>query len=576
MSTVHLCLKDILGMAVACEVIFQPGDTPFQHGAAIAVSGNQSVWLDEEGEGQVTLVAGRYTVRFMGREIAGNTDMLTILVPDDEATHELPDLICGGTWVLPLRDFLQKEKNLADLADAAAAFNAIKQPATPASAGTVALATQAEVDAGTEAAKAVTPATLAGAARWANAVGAAPYETKTAAFTATAGGAYALDTSAGAFGVTIDAALPVGKFIDFADARGTWGANPPTFVRNGHLIEGSEVNYVDAAQGTFLRILNIGGTTGLRILESGSKPHNLVPPAIAGQYVGQTFTCMNGTWTGNPTGYAYQWQSSTDGIAWTDIAGATSATVVPNGDYLDAFIRVAVSASNSNGTSLPVPSAPSVQLSEAPFPPGCIAYWRLDETAGIRADATGNGHDLTDRNSVGYEPGKISNAAVFDGSNGLDGTFSQSSFSALTVAGWIKIPVDALGRWHQCFSNWSQDSGNFVLQVDDNDTVYLQTSVEVGKNGFANDIVTSGEWFFVCARWDGTRYYLRCNDLNATPVEAGDNPSLSQFGIGGNYGGSSYDHVGSLDEFGVWDRCLSDAEIDQLYNGGNGFTYPTE
>ncbi|MEI7957897.1 MAG: LamG-like jellyroll fold domain-containing protein [Verrucomicrobiota bacterium] len=161
MSTVHICLNDILGVAVACEVIFYPGDTPFSNGSALAVSGARSIWLDAGGNGSVTLLPGHYTVRFSG--ITGNTDTLLILVPNEEGDYQLAELLVGGH---PQQDFLQKANNLSDVADPATAFDTIKQAATATMAGVVCLATQAEVDAGTEAAKCVTPATLAHAARF--------------------------------------------------------------------------------------------------------------------------------------------------------------------------------------------------------------------------------------------------------------------------------------------------------------------------------------------------------------------------------------------------------------------------
>ena len=164
MSTVHICLKDIFDVAVACNVIFYPEDTPFFSGSALAVSGAHSILIDADGTGSVTLLPGRYTVRFA--KITGNTDTLIILVPTGDGVYELKDLICAGNWVLPLRDLLQVSKNLSDVADPAAAFAAIKQSATASTPGAVQLATQAEVDAGTDAAKALTPATLQNAAKW--------------------------------------------------------------------------------------------------------------------------------------------------------------------------------------------------------------------------------------------------------------------------------------------------------------------------------------------------------------------------------------------------------------------------
>ena len=94
MITVHICLSDIFGVAVACEVIFYPGDTPFFNGAALAVSGARSIRLDAGGNGSVTLLPGHYTVRFL--EITGNTDTLHILVPNKEGVYELAELVGGG------------------------------------------------------------------------------------------------------------------------------------------------------------------------------------------------------------------------------------------------------------------------------------------------------------------------------------------------------------------------------------------------------------------------------------------------------------------------------------------------
>lgn len=148
MSTVHICLNDIFGVAVACEVIFYPGDTPFFNGSALAVSGARSIRLDAGGNGSVTLLPGRYMVRFLG--ITGNTDTLQIFVPNEEGVYQLAELLGGEAP----QDFLRKSQNLSDVADPAIAFDAIKQAATATTAGVVCLASQAEVDSGTNTPKA--------------------------------------------------------------------------------------------------------------------------------------------------------------------------------------------------------------------------------------------------------------------------------------------------------------------------------------------------------------------------------------------------------------------------------------
>jgi hypothetical protein len=67
--------------------------------------------------------------------------------------------------------------------------------------------------------------------------------------------------------------------------------------------------------------------------------------------VGSTLTCTMGTWSGEPTAYAYQWQS--DGNA---IATATSASyVIAAGDSGHSLACV-VTATNNLGSTTAAPS----------------------------------------------------------------------------------------------------------------------------------------------------------------------------------------------------------------------------
>ena len=76
-------------------------------------------------------------------------------------------------------------------------------------------------------------------------------------------------------------------------------------------------------------------------------------PAISGTpYVNQILSETHGGWTGDPTGYAYQWlRCDADGANCAPIGGATSAgyTVVP--DDVGSTLRVSEVASNAGGPS---------------------------------------------------------------------------------------------------------------------------------------------------------------------------------------------------------------------------------
>jgi hypothetical protein len=85
----------------------------------------------------------------------------------------------------------------------------------------------------------------------------------------------------------------------------------------------------------------------LEAILSPTAPANTVLPAITGTAtVGQVLTCSNGTWTGTPTSYAYQWKR-----AGSALSGATASTyTLVSGDASTA-ITCTVTATNAGGST---------------------------------------------------------------------------------------------------------------------------------------------------------------------------------------------------------------------------------
>lgn len=100
---------------------------------------------------------------------------------------------------------------------------------------------------------------------------------------------------------------------------------------------------------------SLGSYLGAKWAVSGfpSPPALSVAPVITGiARTGETLTTSNGTWTGTPTSYSYQWQrSATSGGSLIDIANATNPTYVVSEFDVGYFIKVSVSATNGIGTS---------------------------------------------------------------------------------------------------------------------------------------------------------------------------------------------------------------------------------
>jgi hypothetical protein len=106
-------------------------------------------------------------------------------------------------------------------------------------------------------------------------------------------------------------------------------------------------------------------------------PANTAVPTIAGSAaLGQTLTEANGSWTGSPTSFAYQWQDcDATGGACTAIAGATGQTYAPAAADVGHTLRVQESATNVTGTGGPAASASTAAVpgkSPAPPPPPAV------------------------------------------------------------------------------------------------------------------------------------------------------------------------------------------------------------
>ena len=92
-----------------------------------------------------------------------------------------------------------------------------------------------------------------------------------------------------------------------------------------------------------------------------SPPANTSPPTITGTaQQGQTLTEHNGSWTNEPTSFAYQWlQCDSLGNGCLPISGATGQTYVPVAGDVGHTIKVQETASNEAGAGTPATSSAS-------------------------------------------------------------------------------------------------------------------------------------------------------------------------------------------------------------------------
>lgn len=225
---------------------------------------------------------------------------------------------------------------------------------------------------------------------------------------------------------------------------------------------------------------------------------------------------------------------------------------------------------------------------------GLVAYWKLDEASGARADSNST-NTLTDNNTVTSDTGKISNAGKFAALNSellsiADNTnfffTSAFSFSCWVYSDDVSIQRSIAGKWtFQTDGGW-QFGTDFTTST--NMQIVLATVPDDNGGGcwmtYASGIVDAATWYHFVIVFDGTlsgdanRLKLYKNGSSMTQsVFAGAVPSTllndtADFNLG-KWGGSLNQYFnGRIDEVGLWNRALTSAEVTELYNATAGKT----
>jgi hypothetical protein len=160
-------------------------------------------------------------------------------------------------------------------------------------------------------------------------------------------------------------------------ANGTWSGSPTGFTykwQDCNALGGSCTDVPGASGSSYLlsaadvghtvRVLVTASNTGGGTSASSAAtipvtgipplpPINTGLPAVSGAPVeGQTLSASNGSWTGSPSGFSYQWQDcNTLGLLCSNISGATGAGYALRASDVGEAVRIVVSAKNAGGST---------------------------------------------------------------------------------------------------------------------------------------------------------------------------------------------------------------------------------
>jgi hypothetical protein len=214
-----------------------------------------------------------------------------------------------------------------------------------------------------------------------------------------------------------------------------------------------------------------------------------------------------------------------------------------------------------------------------PPPPPFAAWYKFDETSGTTAaDASGAGHDATLNGGASWTAGKLGGAVALDGVNGYVALPEAviTGAVAYSVATWVKL--DALSTWSRIFDFGTGTGANMFLTPRSGSNT-LRYAITIGGSGGEQQInaapLTTGAWTHVAVTYDGSSVGV----LYVDGQEVGRNtamkvvPQWFASHVTRNFiGKSQYSDPylkGAVDDFRVYGRTLSSAEVAQLAQGGD-------
>jgi hypothetical protein len=311
---------------------------------------------------------------------------------------------------------------------------------------------------------------------------------------------------------------------------------------------------------------------------AGSPPANSAAPVVTGTaQQGQVLTTSNGTWSGSPTSYAYQWQRCSS--ACSNISGATASSYTLQATDVGDTVLSVVTATNSTGsasadstqTGTVVASgggAPSyfstVPSSQNGAPPAGIprsdatcASWVRPAPENRPQNTTANHSVPSDPSTVGWNPGLSYWSKFVADRNLVTGNYTGTTDEILQwVACKWGIDEDIVRADAVVESDWIQsttgdncgasgEASYGILQVKNKDCSGKE--VHGGWPYTQNDTALDADYWGARLRacFDGAFYdggYWRYNGQSIAQVIAAHGQDYALWGcVGSWYSGSWYD-----------------------------------
>lgn len=198
---------------------------------------------------------------------------------------------------------------------------------------------------------------------------------------------------------------------------------------------------------------------------------------------------------------------------------------------------------------------------------GMIAYWKMDESAwsepGAVKDSSGKGNHGTASGAVITTKAKFGNGALFTNNKHFISLNTPLDNTDISFSLWYYYEGPNPGMQWNVLLSCSNSNNAFHLAVDRSGAV--GEWFRGGNPVLSGVYLIPGNWYHLVKVIQGKRHTLYVNGTVEQEF-IGFSNSKFPFDTIGNQKDYTYGALGVIDEVGVWNKPLSEAEVVALYN----------
>ena len=216
---------------------------------------------------------------------------------------------------------------------------------------------------------------------------------------------------------------------------------------------------------------------------------------------------------------------------------------------------------------------------------GLVGYWKMDENVSGNSqtlrDASGNAFDLTTNygaNASGMDcttPGQFGTGCTFDGSDDKATVGDNSMLrpaNNFTISTWVK-PSSTTGNPAIIRKGGTNGFEAYVLDIVSGQWRFFIRTNNCSPCSISTGTPSTTKWTHLVGTYDGTKivFYINGAVAGTTPASGTTiQDNVTALGIGNAPDGWNIPWSGLIDETRIYNRTLSPAEVNQLYNWAPG------